>query len=67
MRNSGLYVARRESKMRQKDVAKAISIHEQSYHLKESGQRDFKQTEMTRLAILFNKSLDELFMGGQNK
>ena len=61
MKNNGIYVARRESKMRQKDVAKAISISKQSYYLKETGQRDFKQTEMTRLANLFNKSLDELF------
>lgn len=58
---SQLFVARRERKMKQKDVAKIIGIHPQSYHLKESGKREFTITEAKRLAKLFNASLDELF------
>lgn len=58
----GVYIARKENGMRQVDVAKKIGISKQGYHLKESGKNDFKETEMIRLAKLFNRSLDELFM-----
>lgn len=56
-----LYVARRENRMKQKDVAKKIGIHPQSYHLKESGKRQFTIEEGLRLARLFNCTLNDLF------
>ncbi|WP_330948871.1 helix-turn-helix transcriptional regulator [Virgibacillus sp. MG-45] len=59
--NHQLYAARRESRMKQKDVAKKLHIHPQSYHLKESGKREFTISEGKKLAIIFNTSLDNLF------
>lgn len=64
--NHQLFVTRRENKMKQKDVAKMIGIHPQSYHLKESGKRQFTIEEGLRLAKLFNCTLDYLF-GEENK
>jgi len=62
----GLYVKRRENKLKQEDVAKMIGIHKQSYHLKESGKRQFTIEEGLRLAKLFNCTLDDLFGGKKN-
>lgn len=59
--NHQLYIARRESHLRQKDVAKKLGIHPQTYHEKECGKKDFTMTEAKRLAVIFNRSLDELF------
>lgn len=59
--SSQLYVTRREHQLKQKDVAKIIGIHHQSYHLKESGKREFTITEARRLAILFDCTLNDLF------
>lgn len=59
--NAQVYVKRRESNLRQADVAKAISMHKQTYYLKETGQREFTVSEAKRLARLYGCTLDELF------
>lgn len=59
--NSQLYITRRENRMKQKDVAKRIGISMQSYHLKESGKREFTLSEAIKLSRMFDKSLDDLF------
>ena len=61
-----LYIARRENKLKQKDVAKKINIHPQTYYQKETGKKDFTLTEAKRLAIIFNCTLDDLFGGEVN-
>lgn len=60
-RYNGLFIKRREHFLKQKDVAKMIGIHPQSYHLKESGKRDFTVSEAIRLTKVFNCTLDDLF------
>lgn len=57
----GVYIKRRENRLKQSDVAKILRIHKQSYYLKESGKHDFKESEMKRLAKLYDCTLDELF------
>lgn len=59
--NFNLYIKRRESKLKQKDVAEKIGIHPQSYHLKESGKREFTVTEAVKLARVFGCTLNDLF------
>lgn len=59
--NHNLYIARRENNLYQKEVARKIGMHPQTYHLKESGKKDFTLSEAKRLSKLFDRSLDELF------
>lgn len=59
--NIGLLIKRREAEMTQQEVAEIIQISKQSYYLKETGKREFKQSEMIRLSKLFDAKLDELF------
>lgn len=59
--NAGVYIKRRESKLRQADVAEKLLISKQSYYLKETGKRDFTITEAKRLARIYGCTLDELF------
>ena len=61
--NGQLFIARRENKMKQKEVAEKIGISMQSYHLKETGKREFTVREARMLSKLFSRSLDELFGG----
>lgn len=56
-----LLVKRKESRLKQSDVANKIGIHKQSYYLKENGIRPFTITEARRLAKVFRCSLDDLF------
>ncbi|WP_346207654.1 helix-turn-helix domain-containing protein [Caldifermentibacillus hisashii] len=56
-----LYVARRERNLYQKDVAKKLGIHLQTYHEKESGKRDFTLREARMLAKIFDCTLNDLF------
>lgn len=58
---SKLYTFRRENRLKQREVAKRIGIHPQSYHLKESGKREFTISEGKQLARLFNCTLNDLF------
>lgn len=61
--NHKLYVVRKENKLYQKDVAKKLNMHPQTYHLKETGKKDFTIREGKMLAKLFNCTLDDLFGG----
>jgi putative transcriptional regulator len=56
-----LYVARRERNLKQKDVAKKLGIHPQTYHEKERGKKDFTLSEAKMLAQIFNCTLNDLF------
>ncbi|WP_195536863.1 helix-turn-helix transcriptional regulator [Bacillus paralicheniformis] len=58
---STLFIARKEKRKSQRDIAKVLNIHAQSYHLKESGKREFTVSEAVKLAQYFNTSLDNLF------
>lgn len=59
--NTKLYVARRENRLRQKDLAEKLNISPQSYFRKENGRTAFTQHEMVMLAKIFNCTLDDLF------
>lgn len=56
-----LFIARKESRLTQKDMASILGIHRHSYHVKESGKADFTLNEAIKLASHFNRSLDSLF------
>lgn len=56
-----LYVARRERNAYQKDIAKKLGIHPQTYHEKESGKSEFTLSEAKRLAEIFDCTLNDLF------
>lgn len=58
---SNVYIARRENKLKQKDVAKMIGRSEQYYRERENGIREFTIKEGKILADIYNCSLDELF------
>lgn len=59
--NHQLYIARKEKRMKQADVANLLHITKQTYHLKESGKKEFKISEAKRLARIFGCSLNDLF------
>lgn len=61
MSNLTLFVARRERKLKQVDLAEKLGISKQSYYRKEKGLSDFTQTEMIRLARIFDCTLNDLF------
>lgn len=61
--NHLLYIKRKENKLYQKEVAKKIGIHEQTYSRKEKGQLEFTITEGRMLAKIFDCTLDDLFGG----
>ncbi|MCU4942120.1 helix-turn-helix domain-containing protein [Bacillus cereus] len=56
-----LFIARRENRMTQETAGKLINITKQTYHLKESGKRDFTLTEAKLLAKHFKRTVDDLF------
>ena len=56
-----LYIARRENRMKQAEVAKKLMIHSGSYGRKERGELDFTLKEAFILAKLFGKTVDQLF------
>ncbi|WP_438316570.1 helix-turn-helix transcriptional regulator [Sporosarcina sp. FA9] len=58
---SKLYVKRKESRLKQKDVAEMLKIHPVTYHKKESGKNEFELLEAKMLAKYFNVTLDDLF------
>lgn len=61
MTNYKLYIKRKESKLKQVDLAKKIGIHKQSYYLKESGKNDFTLTECRMLVQILDCTLNDLF------
>lgn len=58
---SNLYVARRERRLKQGDVAKKLMIHSGSYGRKERGEQDFLLSEAFILSDYFNTSIEDLF------
>lgn len=58
---NNVYIARRERGLKQKDVAKALLINKQTYHLKETGKSEFTIREGKRLARFYNCTLNDLF------
>lgn len=65
--NHKLYIARRESRLHQKDVAKMLKINPQTYHLKEAGKSEFTISEALQLSDLFNCTLNDLFQKGDEQ
>ena len=63
--NRQVYIKRRESKLRQEDVAKILGINKQTYYLKERGKSVFTIPEAKLLAKLYGCTLDDLFGGGE--
>ncbi|WP_144517388.1 helix-turn-helix transcriptional regulator [Bacillus thuringiensis] len=59
--NKNLFIARKERRMLQKDVGKLVNMHKNTYHLKESGKREFTLKEAQKLAKYFKTTVDELF------
>lgn len=60
----GLFVARKERKLKQKDVARKLGIHRDTYGRKENGVLDFTLSEAFLLAEMFETTVDELFRKG---
>lgn len=56
-----LYIARKESKLNQKDVARKLGIHSVTYSRKEKEVLDFTLSEAFLLAEMFETTIDELF------
>lgn len=56
-----LYIARREKRKTQEDIANVIGISRSAYNYKELGKSDFFLKEAQLLAKYFEMSLDELF------
>ncbi|MFU1715654.1 helix-turn-helix transcriptional regulator [Bacillus amyloliquefaciens] len=56
-----LFIARKEKRKSQSDVAQYLNITKQTYCRKEKGTADFTITEGQKLADYFDRSLDELF------
>lgn len=56
-----LFVKRRESRMKQVEVAKILNINNATYSLKENGKADFTLSEAIKLAKLFGCTLNDLF------
>ncbi|WP_369546156.1 helix-turn-helix transcriptional regulator [Bacillus velezensis] len=56
-----LFIARKEKRKSQNDVAQYLNINKQTYYLKEKGVSDFTITEGQKLANYFDRTLDELF------
>lgn len=56
-----LYVARRENRLKQRDLAKVLNIDPVTYQRKESGKAVFTLPEAFILANHFEMTVDELF------
>ncbi|PEQ08297.1 helix-turn-helix transcriptional regulator [Bacillus toyonensis] len=59
--NKNLFIVRKERRMTQEAVGKVVNMHKHTYHLKESGKRDFTLKEAQKLATYFHTTVDELF------
>lgn len=58
-----LYIARKEKKMKQREVAKRLGIHSVTYSRKERGELDFSLKEAFALSRIFEISVEQLFKG----
>ncbi len=56
-----LFVARKEKRMSQREIAELIGTHPQTYHMKETGKRDFLLDEALTIASFFGQKVEELF------
>nr|WP_274310502.1 helix-turn-helix transcriptional regulator [Solibacillus daqui] len=56
-----LYVARKEKKLKQSDVARLLNIHAVTYSRKERGDLEFTLSEAFILANFFETTVDSLF------
>lgn len=61
MNNIKLYIARRERKVQQKELAQLLHIHWTSYSRKERGVQEFTIAEAKKLAKFFGCTLNDLF------
>lgn len=61
-----LYVARKENRLKQVDIAKKLDIHSVTYSRKETGEKEFTLTEALKLAEIFETTVDDLF-GSESK
>lgn len=61
MKYPNLYIARRERRISQKEIAELLKICQSSYQNKEIGRTAFTLPEAAFLAKHFEMSLDELF------
>ena len=57
-----LMAIRKESGVRQHELAKLLGITEKSYSFKELGKVEFKASEMFTLAKYFNKTIEDIFI-----
>ena len=57
-----LMAIRKESGIRQHELAKLLGISEKSYSFKELGKVEFKASEMFTLARYFNRTIEEIFL-----
>ena len=53
---------RKESGVRQHELAKLLGISDKSYSFKELGKAEFKASEMFTLARYFNKTIEDIFL-----
>lgn len=60
-----LFIARREARMKQTDLAKKLHISSATYSLKENGKADFTLSEAIKLAQIFNCTLNDLFQSAE--
>lgn len=56
-----LFVARKENRLHQTDVARVLGIHAVTYSRKETGDKEFTLSEAFKLAEMFETTVDELF------
>jgi len=56
-----LFIKRKEAKMKQTEVAKALNITNVTYSLKENGKYDFTLVEAIKLTKIFGCTLNDLF------
>lgn len=62
-----LYVARRERRLKQKDMAKILGIHQMTYQRKESGIVPLTLDEAYAIANFLGMSVGELFDSSYSK
>jgi len=56
-----LFIARRERRLKQKDIAALLDIHPVTYNKKENGKSEFELKEAFFLADYFETTVDSLF------
>ena len=59
---SNLKSLRASKNLTQDDVAEKLEMTRTTYHKKEKGTIEFKQSEMIKLSEIFNSTLNEIFL-----